>query len=126
MAYKFYNPNPTGKMVGDCVIRGVAFLTDQDWESAYMSVVMQGYADHDMPSSNAVWEHYLKRQGYKRRVLPDTCPDCYTVKQFCKDHNHGSFLLSTGSHVIAVRDGDYYDAWDSGNEIPVSFWAKGD
>ena len=124
MAYKFFNPNPSGKRVGDCVIRAVSFLTEQDWEETYLRITLQGFEMFDMPSSNAVWAEYLHRQGYKRYVIPDSCPDCYTVKEFCKDNSFGKFLLATGSHVVAVKNGDYYDAWDSGNEVPIYFWRK--
>ena len=124
MAYGFFNPNPSGKRVGDCVIRGICFLTSQDWETTYFEIAILGYEMNDMPSSNAVWAEYLRRRGYKRYVIPDTCPDCYTVKDFCRDNPHGKFLLATGSHVVAVKDGDYFDAWDSGNEIPICFWTK--
>ena len=124
MAYKFFNPNPSGKRVGDCVIRAVSFLTEQDWEETYLRITLQGFEMFDMPSSNAVWAEYLRRQGYKRYVIPDSCPDCYTVKEFCKDNSFGKFLLATGSHVVAVKNGDYYDAWDSGNEVPIYFWRK--
>ena len=124
MAYKFFNPNPSGKRVGDCVIRAISFLTGDDWEKTYLKIAMQGFELFDMPSSNAVWAEYLRRRGYKRYVIPDTCPDCYTVKEFCRENPRGKFLLATGSHVVAVKDGDYYDAWDSGNETPVYFWRK--
>lgn len=79
---------------------------------------------HDMPSSNRVWERYLFDNGFKRTLLPDTCPDCYTVKEFCRDHREGKFLLAIGNHVVAVEDGDYYDTWDSGNEVPIYYWRK--
>ena len=35
MAYRYFNPNPNGKKVGDCVIRGISFLTSQDWEKQH-------------------------------------------------------------------------------------------
>lgn len=124
--YVFYNPNPAGKRVGDCVVRAIAKLTGKDWETAYFSVCMQGMRSHDMPSSNSVWGEYLKRQGYKKRVLPDTCPDCYTVRDFCYEHKYGKYLIATGSHVVAVIDGDYYDSWDSGDEVPVYFFEEGE
>lgn len=124
MAYRYFNPNPSGKRVGDCVIRGVSFLTGDDWEKTYLGIAIQGFEAFDMPSSNAVWAEYLRKRGYKRYVIPDTCPDCYTVKDFCADHSRGIFLLATGSHVVAVKNGDYYDAWDSGNEVPIYFWSK--
>ena len=43
MAYRYFNPNPSGKKVGDCVIRGISFLTSQDWEETYLTVAMQGF-----------------------------------------------------------------------------------
>lgn len=78
----------------------------------------------DMPSSNNVWGEYLKQKGFRRAVIPDTCPSCYTVKDFCFDNPSGKFLLATGSHVIAVVNGDYYDTWDSGEEVPIYYWER--
>ena len=80
---------------------------------------------HDMPSSNAVWGSFLQKNGYVRKIIPNMCPECYTVIQFCIDNPHGKFLLATGTHVIAVIDGNYYDTWDSGDEIPIYYWRKG-
>ena len=81
---------------------------------------------HDMPSSNAVWGSFLQKIGYVRKIIPNTCPECYTVKEFCMDNSRGKFLLATGTHVIAVINGNYYDTWDSGNEIPIYYWRKGE
>lgn len=124
MAYVFYNPNPSHKKVGDCVIRAICKLTQQDWESSYTGVVLQGLMMHDMPSSNHVWGEYLYANGYTRHIIPNTCPGCYTVRDFCEENRSGRFLLATGSHVIAVVDGDYYDTWDSGEEVPIYYWRK--
>lgn len=78
----------------------------------------------NMPSVNKVWGNYLTSIGFIRYMLPDTCPDCYTVREFCQDNPSGTFILATGSHVIAAKDGDYYDAWDSGDELPTSVWRR--
>lgn len=44
------------------------------------------------------------------------------------DMNHvwSEYLYHQGfvRDVVAVVDGDYYDAWDSGNEIPLYYWRK--
>lgn len=120
--YRYYNPNPLGKQVGDCVIRGISRITNQSWEDTYIGIVLQGYKLKNMPSANEVWENYLSERNFKRIMLPDTCPMCYTVKDFCIDYPEGIYLLATGSHVVAVEDGNYYDAWDSGNEVPVYYW----
>lgn len=122
--YIYYNPNPERKLVGDCVVRAICKLTNQDWDTTYWGICMEGALHHDMPSSNDIWNKYLIRNGYRKTLLPDTCPDCYTVRDFCDDYSVGKYLLAIGTHVVAVEDGNYYDTWDSGDEIPVFYWRK--
>jgi hypothetical protein len=107
------------------VVRGIAILLNYSWDAAFDEIVLQAKYEADMPSSNAVLAAYLKRKGYTRHVLPDTCPNCYSVTDFCHEHPYGRYLLATGTHVVAVIDGNYYDAWDSGNETPIYYWKKG-
>lgn len=126
MSYEFYNPNPVRKAAGDCVIRAICKLTGLSWDEAYTEVTFQGLLDKEMPSANDVWGAYLKRIGYRRHIIPDTCPMCYTIKNFCRDNPSGTYLLATGSHVVTAVDGVYYDAWDSGDEIPIYYWTKGE
>ena len=122
--YIEYNSNPENKLVGDCVVRAISKVTNQDWEKTYMEVCVQGFMMHDMPSSNDVWGTYLHNHGFKRYVIPDNCPDCYTENQFCLDYPDVKGILATGTHVIAVCCGDYFDTWDSGNEVPIYYWRK--
>ena len=124
MSYIYYNPNPLNLSVGDCTIRAISKVTGMDWKDTYLRLLIQGYSMYDMPSANRVWGEYLKNLGFIRKLLPDTCPDCYTVRQFCSDHPTGIFVLGTGEHVIAVMGGNYYDSWDSGNEIPIYFFER--
>lgn len=124
--YIYYNPNPAARLVGDCTIRAICKLTDQDWDSVYVATSVEGFIKKDMPSGNSTWGAYLKRLGYTRHIIPNTCPDCYSVRDFCLDHSTGRYLLALDQHVVTVVDGDYYDTWDSGNEIPIYYWAKGE
>lgn len=122
----YTNPNPTDKKTGDCVIRAVAIVTESSWESAYMNLCTEGLLMGDLPNSNAVWASYLRKLGFKKWIIPNTCPDCYTAEDFAKEHPYGKYVLCTGSHVIAVIDGHIYDAWDSSREIPIYYFYKED
>ena len=119
-----YNPNPQGRSVDDCVVRAITKILGIDWETAYLGVVMEGFAQKNMPSVNRVWGAYLKHKGFVRHAIPNTCPDCYTIRDFCKDHPEGKYILGTGSHVVAVEGGNYYDTWDSGEETPVMYFEE--
>ena len=124
MSWIFCNPNPSYNLVGDCVVRALSLALHKDWEDIFIGISMKAYTMHDMPSSNGVWGAYLKDKGFKRYIIPNECPDCYTIKDFCMDHPYGIYILSTGTHVVTVIDGNYYDTWDSGKEIPVYYFEK--
>lgn len=122
--YVYYNPNPTGRNVGDCAIRAVSKALNVDWEDAFVLVTKAAYLMGDMPSSNSVWGAVLRQNGYYRKALPDSCPDCYTAEDFCRDNPEGTYVLGFGNHVATVVDGDIYDSWDSSHEIPQYYWYK--
>lgn len=122
--YVNYNPNPYVARVGDCVIRAISKVLGQEWEKTYLDVCIYGLLLGNMPSGNNVWSTYLYNKGFRRKLIPDTCSDCYTVRKFAEEHPKGSYVLSIDGHVVAVVDGNYYDTWDSGNEMPVYYWEK--
>ena len=132
--YVNYNHNPMGLKVGDCVIRGIATALDLDWYIVHEDLCELSRRMTDMPSSNRVWKRYLENFGFSEHVVDTDCPNCLTVQDFCKRHQTGRYVLSTceytaanqivvtGTHVIAVIYGDYYDIWDSGSDIPLSYF----
>lgn len=124
MSFVLYNPNPNGAYVGDCTIRALSKAIGTSWYTTYIDLAVQGYMMADMPSSNRVWGQYLMDKGYERRAIPNTCPKCYTIKQFCNDNPRGTYIIGTGTHVVTVKDGDYYDTWDSGDETPIFYYYK--
>lgn len=125
MAYIQFNKNPIQRVVGDCVVRAIATAENIRWEDAYNELCILGFQMCDMPNSNEVWGAYMRKHGYTRFIIPDSCPDCYSVEEFCMDYPHGIYVVGTGTHAIAIIDGDYYDIWDCGQEVPVYAWKKG-
>ena len=119
-----YNPSPTGRRVGDCAVRAIAKALNLDWEQAFAKIAINAFAMGDMPSSDSVWGAVLRQNGFYRESLPNTCPECYTAADFCRDPPRGVFVLGFGGHVATVKDGNLYDSWDSSKEIPQFVWYK--
>ena len=122
--YRHYNPNPSELMVDDCAIRALCCLEGMTWEDASLALFMRSYEMKDVQTSSNVFNSYLKNIGYIRTQISNTCPDCYTVHDFCNDNPRGKYVVATQTHVIAVIDGDNYDSWDSSNEPIIYYWSK--
>lgn len=122
-----YNPNPEAYRTDDCTIRALTKAFNVSWDEAYDALAEHGRELGDMMHKNWVWGDLLIEKGYSRYALPNTCPRCYTVADFAKDHPIGTYILGTGEHVVAVVDGDWYDTWDSGDEVPIIYyWRNND
>jgi len=117
-----WNPNPKREEEPDCVIRAICAATGMSWHEVFRGLC--GLADYEctMPSANWLWGKYLRRLGFRPFLLPESCPECVTVRAFCERFPEGVYIIGAGSHAVAVLDGNYYDAWDSGDEIPAYFW----
>lgn len=125
MSFVFFNANPAHPgNVDDCMVNAICAVFKISWEEAYMDICLEGLKHRLMPSSKTVWNSYLKSKGFAKMVLPDTCPDCYTVIDFCRDHPTGEYLIALDNHVIAVMHGNYYDTVDTGLEVPVFYWRR--
>lgn len=124
MSFVLHNPNPLRKTVGDCTVRAISKALGMTWEEVYIGLCLESFIMCDMPDSNQVWGAYLRRHGLRRHIIPDECPDCYTVSDFAADHPDGTYILALPTHVVCVKDGDWYDTWDSGMEAPLYYWSK--
>ena len=121
-----YNNNPVGRRnVGDCSIRAVSLALGIDWEQAYAILAGNGYRMGDVMNGNTVISATLRQNGFYRHALPNYCSDCYTIKDFCLDHPKGVYVVGTGTHVVTVKNGNYYDTFDSGDEIAQYYWKRG-
>lgn len=123
--FVFQNPNPAANRTEDCVLRALCILEGWDWLEGYWKLCAQGAQMYIMPNNHeSVVRALLLKLGYRAQSLPDTCPVCYTVRDFCREHPEGKYLLTTGTHAVAVIGGRYFDGFDSGDELPVFVWQK--
>lgn len=123
--WREYNPNPVrADGVGDCAVRAIAKALELTWEEAFARLAANGYLMGDVISSDTVWGSVLRQEGFIRAAIPNTCPDCYTVEDFCRDHPEGVYVLKSNGHVATVIDGSLFDSWDSSRQVPIYYWTK--
>ena len=114
-----YHNNPLNKRTDDCVVRAIAKALNLDWRSVYTMLSAHGLKECDLFQKNYVWNDLLKTIGFERYGIVDTCPDCYTIRDFANDNKDGIYILGTGEHVVTVENGNWFDTWDSGSAVPL-------
>ena len=123
--YVKYNENPRGNYnAGDCVVRAISIVTGDSWDRIYLDLCAEGFVIGDWGNSNAVWDSYLRSRGFTRHVCPNDCPSCYSIADFANDHRCGHYVVACGSHAVAIVDGSYIDAFDSGGATPIYYYEK--
>ena len=124
MAYEYYNPNPFQRHIDDCTQRALSKALGVDWDTAHVILdsiaIDKGYTSDD----KAVFWEALRKNGFEREAIPNTCPECYTAEDFANEHFKGTYVLAFGNHVVTVIDGVIYDTWDSRKMIPFFHWHK--
>ena len=119
-----YNPNPLHLQVGDCTVRAICAATNSSWDDVHKALCDLARDMADMPSADRVWWELLREIGFTRKKMIDRCPDCYTVRDFCRDHPSGVFILGPHEHAVCVKYGRYLDSWDSGDTVPTYYFKK--
>lgn len=119
-----FDNNPVRENADDCAIRAISKALNIDWERAYILLCVNGMAMGVLIHRNEVIFSVLRQNGFKRKNIPDTCPACFTVEEFCERYPQGTYVVGTGNHVVTIIDGDYYDSWRSGDEIVAFAWEK--
>ena len=121
--YVYYNPNPVAARVGDCAVRAISKALNISWDEAFDILVNTARMRADMPNSNAVIDEVLSDYGFHKETFSD-CYKCHTVSEFAENHPYGTYVLGSGSHVVTVINGTFFDSWRSDDEPVIYFWTK--
>lgn len=123
--YSYYNPHPTKKRTGDCVIRALSKALNESWEKIYVDLTIEGFCRCDLPNADIIWGKYLIKKGFSRYLISDDGFGDYTVEDFANDHPIGTYILSMpGEHVVTIVDSIIYDTWDSSDKVPSFYFYK--
>lgn len=122
--YQEFDPNPVqNELADDCTVRAIAKSLGVSWEAAYTMLAVAGFLMGDVFEKDYIWGAVLRENGFKRRA---DCEECETVAAFARSHPKGVYVLKTYGHILALVDGTYYDASDSGHAPVIYYWVKED
>lgn len=124
--YRYFNSNPVAAREQDCAIRAVSAALGISWDEAFDLIAYNAKQMGATMNNNAAWGSVLRQHGFKKRIIPNSCPDCYSASDFCYDHPEGVYVLGFDMHTAAVIDGTLLDTWNSSEEIPTYYWSRED
>lgn len=111
---------------GDCVVRCMMQAWNVDWLTAAKRLAERSFELFDVQISNAVWQSFCEPTQFKAKTeeMFGGGKRYLRVKEFAKltEGNAIGFIVSVPHHLVFVRNGKYYDAWDSGNETVRKIW----
>lgn len=120
-----YNPNPQNKNVGDCSLRAYCVAFGITWEDAFDESSATAKSMALMMDTHKTCEAVLTNHGY---VIDDKFKKSkrkdLTVNEFAMTHPYGIYFLHTHGHLLCVKDGEYWDSWDSGDKKVKKIYIK--
>jgi hypothetical protein len=136
MKFEKLNLNPKGVKACDCVIRSIAFATNQSWDTVYLALSEIGLKMKRVPNEKKVYEKYLEQLGWVKHKQPrDYNNHKITVENFLsgfelmnnlKDGER--MIMSMPSHLSACEWLGYemklVDTWNCSQKNIGNYWTK--
>lgn len=130
--FEFFNPNPKQRfhkdgtpmrwMGIDCSVRALCKAEDISWKKSYEILATSGMNHYMMPNDPDLLKLTFQEIGYTRYTYKSN--ERPTVKQFAKKMKGKTCLAMVVGHIVATKNGKYYDAWDSGDYKVTSYYVK--
>ena len=104
----YWNENPNGEHIGDCVVRAITLATGLPYEDVedklWLTAELLGCVD----ICPFCYRNLLENVFQFREVNPNNM----TIREFADTHSYGTYILRIPSHLTCIIDGDLYDIWD--------------
>ena len=118
--FRYTNPHPNDKSVGDCVKRAITLCSNQPYETValelnrYKKVTKaKNYNERGnwVPYIEKVL-HWQKLNGYQN----------VKVCEFAKQKPYGTYLIKVRGHLTTVKNGLILDTWHCGFKAINRVW----
>ena len=119
--FKYYNINPEGDKIGDCVVRAISLASGIPYEIIKRKLWLNGQLyDCDCISKFCYSNLIRNVLGYKEVYC-----EGMTVGEFADLHPRGTYLIRVPNHLTCIIDGVNYDTWSTLDQICDVAWEVG-
>ena len=116
MKFQYYNANPYGNNISDCVIRSLSVLTNRDWRSVYDELT-------DLAGDvGLMFDRVEFVEDYLDNRYPRECHYSKTVGEFAKEYPYGKYAVTMPNHITAVINGTIIDTFDPSERVMRCAW----
>jgi len=119
------NPHPTGKKIGDCVVRALAIADAKKWNDVYQELCAIGFELKNMPNSKQVYEEYLIRNGWKKQKMPKhSTGKRMKLEEFANQNPKLTFVANVVKHLTIVETATLLDTWNCSRKCIGNYFIK--
>lgn len=121
--FKYTNPHPQGKRVGDCIKRACVLASGIDYRT--ISIMLNRWK-HET-NERDYWKSFIEKILLGKKD-PDDMQHAfyghrYTVDDYAKWWDEETAILRCSKHLVCCKNGDYFDTWDSGYKGVYIAWS---
>lgn len=125
--FKLCNPHPEQKLVGDCVKRALTIASEINYHD--IAIMLNRFKKetgalkfNQNENYKAFIEQVLLGCKNKGDMRHEFYGRRYTVSEFAKWWENDKSILRCSKHLVATKNGYYYDTWDSGEKSVYIAW----
>lgn len=116
--FKYYNINPEGDKIGDCVCRAISFASKIPYNVIKYKLKLNAELYECDFINKFCYSHFIEDVlGYKQV----NC-DNLTVREFAELHPFGTYLIRIQGHLTCIKDAVCYDIWNCLDELCDIVW----
>jgi len=114
--FDYYNANPMGRDIADCVVRSISVLTDRTWNETYDELT-------DLAGDvGLMFDRVEFVEDYLDDRYPRECHYAKTVGEFAREHPYGRYAITMNGHITALINGVLVDTFNPSDRIMRCAW----
>ena len=118
-SYRYYNRNPDGRHLEDCVCRAISTATGLNYKAVDKLLAMTASCYVCDKLCVCCYHNLLEDiLGYKRY----TCHDNETVEDIARRYPDDKVVIRIDAHLTSSIKGTIYDIWDCSQKEVDCYW----